>query len=56
LALLSFLPLEQSRRIPVAPVYTWRIVQQLKAARGLIGYTLRAQLRQVILDALGVGE
>lgn len=43
-ALLSFLPLKQSRRIPVALVYTWRIAQQLKAARGLIGYTLRAQL------------
>jgi quinol monooxygenase YgiN len=43
-ALLSFLPLKQSRRIPVALVYTWRIAQQLKAASGLIGYTLRAQL------------
>jgi heme-degrading monooxygenase HmoA len=44
LALLSFLPLKQSRRIPVALVYTWRIAQQLKSARGLIGYTLWAQL------------
>jgi hypothetical protein len=44
LALLSFLPLKQSRRIPVALVYTWRIAQQLKSARGLIGYTLRTQL------------
>jgi quinol monooxygenase YgiN len=44
LALLSFLPLKQSRRIPVALLYTRRIAQQLKSARGLIGYTLRAQL------------
>jgi hypothetical protein len=42
--LLSFLPLKQSRRIPVTLLYTWRIAQQLKSARGLIGYTLRAQL------------
>ncbi|HUN59300.1 MAG TPA: antibiotic biosynthesis monooxygenase [Candidatus Binataceae bacterium] len=44
LALLSFLPLKQSRRIPGFLVYTWRIVQQLKRARGLVGYTIRAQL------------
>jgi quinol monooxygenase YgiN len=43
LALLSFLPLKQGRRVPIFIVYTWRIVQQLKAARGLVGYTLRAQ-------------
>jgi quinol monooxygenase YgiN len=43
-ALLSFLPLKQGRRLPLFVVYTWRIIRQLKSARGLIGYTLRAQL------------
>lgn len=56
LALLSFLPLKQSRRIPLALLYTWRIVQQLKSARGLIGYTLRAQLLAKSFWTLSVWE
>jgi quinol monooxygenase YgiN len=44
LVLLSFLPLKQSRGLPRFVLYTWRVLQQLKSTRGLIGYTLRAQL------------
>jgi heme-degrading monooxygenase HmoA len=43
-ALLSFLPLKQRRRLPWFAFHTWRVVQQLKSSRGLIGYSLRAEL------------
>jgi hypothetical protein len=44
LALLSYLPLRSSWRIPWLLLYMVRIRQQLRASSGLIGYSLRAQL------------
>jgi hypothetical protein len=43
-AMLSFLPLKHSRRIPWFLLHTLRIMNQLSKTRGLVGYSLRAQL------------
>ena len=44
LALLSYLRLKRYRTIPRFGGYTRRIETQLREARGLIGYSLRAKL------------
>lgn len=54
--LLSFLPLKQSSRIPEFLLYTWRVVRQLKPARGLIGYSLRAKFLHKSFWTLSVWE
>lgn len=56
LALLSFLPLKQSQRIPLLIRQTWRVVQQLKSARGLAGYTIRARLLEKSFWTLSAWE
>jgi len=43
LALLSYLPLDSSWRLPWFLLHTARIRRQLRASSGLIGYSLRAQ-------------
>jgi quinol monooxygenase YgiN len=43
-ALLSYLPLASSGRIPGFLLHTARIVRQLQGSRGLLGYSLRAEL------------
>src|SRR6478672_11779156 len=43
-ALLSYLPLKRAWRLPWLMLQSIRIQRQLRASRGLIGYSLRAQL------------
>lgn len=43
--LLSYLPLRSSWQIPQFLLYTARIMSQLQGSRGLLGYSLRAELR-----------
>lgn len=43
-ALLSYLPLDSSGRIPEFLLHTARIVRQLHGSSGLLGYSLRAEL------------
>jgi hypothetical protein len=43
-ALLSYLPLKRAWRLPWLILQSIRIQRQLRASRGLIGYSLRAQL------------
>jgi heme-degrading monooxygenase HmoA len=43
-ALLSYLPLKRAWRLPWLVLQSFRIQRQLRASRGLIGYSLRAQL------------
>ena len=44
-ALLSFLPLKHYRTIPLFFWLTFKTQQQLKRAKGLIGYSLQAEPR-----------
>jgi hypothetical protein len=43
LALLSYLPLKHFRTVPRLVWYVFRIVRQLRGARGLIAYSLEAK-------------
>jgi len=42
--LLSYLPLAKGRHVPRLLLYAMRIMAQLRRSRGLLGYSLRAQL------------
>jgi hypothetical protein len=55
-ALLSYLPLRNSWRIPWLLLYSVRIRRQLRATSGLIGYSLRAQLAAKRFWTLSVWE
>ena len=55
-ALLSYLPLRSSWRIPWLLLYNVRIQRQLRASFGLIGYSLRAQLAAKRFWTLSVWE
>jgi hypothetical protein len=55
-ALLSFLPLKHSWRIPWFLLHTMRIMNQLPKTRGLVGYSLRAQLLAKRFWTLSVWE
>jgi quinol monooxygenase YgiN len=56
LALLTYLPLRSSWRIPWLLLYNVRIRRQLRASSGLIGYSLRAQLAAKRFWTLSVWE
>jgi Domain of unknown function (DUF3291) len=56
LALLSFLPLKRYRAIPRFLKYTSQIESQLSEARGLVGYSLQAQLLSRRFWTLSVWE
>jgi quinol monooxygenase YgiN len=45
LMLLSYLPLKHSWQIPQFLLHTARIIGQLRKSSGLLGYSLRAELR-----------
>jgi quinol monooxygenase YgiN len=55
-ALLSFLPLKRYRAIPAFLRYTLQIERQLKESRGLLGYSLQAQLMSRRFWTLSVWE
>jgi len=55
-ALLSFLPLKHSSRIPWFLLNTARIMNQLSKTRGLVGYSLRAQFLAKRFWTLSVWE
>ncbi len=55
-ALLSFLPLKHGWRIPWFLLHTVRIMNQLPKTRGLVGYSLRAQLLAKRFWTLSVWE
>jgi heme-degrading monooxygenase HmoA len=42
--LLSYLPLKRGRQIPQFLLHTARIMGQLRRSKGLLGYSLRAEL------------
>lgn len=56
LALLSYLPLKRYRMIPRFIKYTSEIERQLSESRGLIGYSLQAQLLSRKFWTLSVWE
>jgi hypothetical protein len=56
LALLSFLPLKSYRKIPRFIKYTAEIERQLSESRGLVGYSLQAQLLSRRFWTLSVWE
>ena len=56
LALLSFLPLKRYRMIPRFIKYTSEIERQLSESRGLVGYSLQAQLLSRQFWTLSVWE
>jgi hypothetical protein len=56
LALLSYLPLKRYRKIPKFIKYTSQIERQLREARGLVGYSLQAQLLSRRFWTLSVWE
>ncbi|HEV2911699.1 MAG TPA: DUF3291 domain-containing protein [Pyrinomonadaceae bacterium] len=56
LALLSYLPLKSYLRIPKFIKYTSQIERQLAEARGLVGYSLQAQLLSRKFWTLSVWE
>jgi len=56
LALLSFLPLNKYRAIPRFIKYTAEIESQLSESRGLIGYSLQAQILSLRFWTLSVWE
>lgn len=55
-ALLSFLPLKHSSRVPWFLLNTMRIMNQLSKTRGLVGYSLRAQFLAKRFWTLSVWE
>jgi hypothetical protein len=56
LALLSYLPLNKYRAIPKFIKYTAEIERQLSESRGLIGYSLQAQVLSLRFWTLSVWE
>ena len=56
LALLSFLPLNKYRAIPLFIKHTAEIERQLSESRGLIGYSLQAQMLSLRFWTLSVWE
>ena len=56
LALLSFLPLNRYRRIPLFMRFSMEIHRQLRATAGVIGYSLRAKLLSRRFWTLSVWE
>ena len=56
LVLLSELPLKHWRDLGVFLLYTWRIQGQLRRTPGLLGYSLRAHIRQLQFWTLSVWE
>jgi hypothetical protein len=55
-ALLSYLPLKRYRAVPKFLRYTLQIERQLKESRGLLGYSLQAQLLSRRFWTLSVWE
>ena len=56
LALLSYLPLKQYRKIPMFMRFTFAIQKQLQGTPGAIGYSLRAQIFSKQFWTLSVWE
>ncbi len=56
LALLSYLPLKRYRTIPRFIGYTGRIKAQLDESRGVVGYSVRAQILKCDFWTLSVWE